>query len=256
MPAFMAENGLPLWNEIAVSDMDRAQQFYKEVFGWEFKNPTADPNYFFAHAQGMPIASLVNVDKIGGLISYFATSDLDKDLKTAQDLGASLVYEPADFVRGRAAALLDPSGALFGLMQPREEEDFVGAGEPGTPVWYEHYSKTPMGDFYSELLNWDCESPTGDYIVASRDGGAFAGMLINEGVAGSVWFPYFGVERIDAAINAATLAGGSVVKDPEVNEFGIVASIADPDGTVLIICEVAPWEEDPHEGASVLDLED
>ncbi|MDO4909402.1 MAG: VOC family protein [Corynebacterium sp.] len=253
MPAFMAETGLPLWTEITTTDMAKAQHFYKEVFGWDFVSPNETEDYFFAQAQGMPVAGLNQGGNSAGIITYFNTLNLEADVEKAQSLGAELLIEPTDYNRGRAAVLLDPAGALFGLMESRQEEDFVAAGEPGTPVWYELYATTPVSQFYKELLGWDCESPTGDYTVASRDGGAFAGILTTTNVPTSVWFTYFGVKSIDAAINAATLAGGQVMSGPEVNEFGIIASVTDPAGTVIILCEVAPWEEDAHEGDSVLD---
>jgi predicted enzyme related to lactoylglutathione lyase len=48
----------------------------------------------------------------------FAVADCDATLARARELGAQVVAEPVDMPIGRFAALIDPQGAWFTLMQP------------------------------------------------------------------------------------------------------------------------------------------
>jgi uncharacterized protein len=48
----------------------------------------------------------------------FAVADCDATVATANDLGATITWQPMDMAIGRFAGILDPQGASFSVMQP------------------------------------------------------------------------------------------------------------------------------------------
>ena len=115
--------GVFVWDELGTHDVDGAQRFYEEVFGWT----TSDmgPEY-----GGYRIFNRAETG-IAGLMSlpdesvpphwqpYVAVDDADATTAKATELGGSAVMEPMDVPKvGRIAVLRDPQGATFGIIKP------------------------------------------------------------------------------------------------------------------------------------------
>lgn len=258
MPAFMAQEGLPIWNEIMVSDIDKAQEFYSNVFGWECESPIGDSTYIYARKNGFPVLSIMQVNELSGnIFTYFYTEDLAKDHEKAKELGCEKIISDVGGARGEGILLQDPSGAFFGLMSIHNGENFIAAGEAGTPIWYELLTHTPVSDFYAHLLDWNPVAVTDNYEICMHEGAPFAGIETRSARDFSMWNPYFAVENLDAAINAAILAGGQQLSPIIQSDFGLISTISDPDGACITLCEMSEeegnTEEDTiHEGDSVL----
>ena len=159
MPAFMAEGGMPYWIDLITSDVRRAAHFYNQLLDWEFEETA--PGYRLARVQGLPVAAIVEKPSEEQLpdtwVTHFLADNLDAEVEKASELGARVLTEPSEISFGRMAVLVDPSGALFGLIEPASEEAFIAAGEPGTPVWHE-LTCTAAYDaackFYRGLFGW------------------------------------------------------------------------------------------------------
>ncbi|MBC2682594.1 VOC family protein [Corynebacterium anserum] len=204
MPALVAEPGMPIWLDLATTDIEKAKAFYGPLLGWEFEDSAVDdgsdetaamdegipaaasedgesaatasrPSYTVAKRSGMPVAGIAQIPpentSIWSLMVY--TPELANAHEKAVKAGATSVLEPRhlDDQRGDMSVLVDPSGATVGLKKPAGEQAFFAAGEPGTPVWHElligkNWDETVK--FYHELCGWDIKqvSATEDFHYA------------------------------------------------------------------------------------------
>lgn len=113
------------WNELMTSDANKAKEFYRSLFGWEFQSREVDGGtYHMIKAGGKEGGGLMQIpaDEAGKIPSHWMTyiyvDDMDDSVAKAQKLGAKIVV-PATAVEdfGRFAILQDPTGAHLGLWQ-------------------------------------------------------------------------------------------------------------------------------------------
>ena len=108
--------------EVISPDHERAQKFYRELFGWQV---TADPamgGYGLVdtgageHAIGGGIAPADESGQAGVKI-YMRVDDLDAYLDRAEQLGGQRLVPPTDLPGdyGRFAIFTDPDGNQVGL---------------------------------------------------------------------------------------------------------------------------------------------
>lgn len=271
MPALVAEPGMPIWLDLATTDIAAAQDFYGPLFDWEFEVPAdgadgtgADSdgagNYVIAKRSGMPVAGFGQIPAEGntsvwGLMIY--APQLETVHKNAVKAGATSVLEPRNLGnRGDMSVLIDPAGATIGLKSPADEQAFFAAGEPGTPVWHElmigkNFAETTK--FYHELCGWDIKemSNTEDfhYATAEWEGNPLAGLwdTANLPDSPSMWTLYMGVRNVDEALKLVEAHGGTIVRPAFDSEFGRMATIQDPTGAVLNLTEVEEYTSEMDE---------
>ncbi|KAB1502708.1 VOC family protein [Corynebacterium sp. 320] len=197
MPALIAQPGMPIWVDLATTDLDAAKAFYAGVLGWEFQQ--VSPMYALAKKDGMSVAGVAQVPKdnvsLWGMMLY--TPNVADAHAKALEAGATSVLEPQDIKDGSSMAMIvDPCGATVGLKRPADEIALFAAGEPSTPVWHEllvgaEWDKTL--EFYHTLAGWDIRAMGGGsngdagasdsdadassrYAVGEYDGAALVGM--------------------------------------------------------------------------------
>ncbi|MEM7771467.1 MAG: VOC family protein [Cyanobacteria bacterium P01_A01_bin.37] len=124
--SFPAPRGTFLWDELITNDAVSAKLFYGELFGWRFHDTGTDQTDGYTilkcaddtDAAGMMTPSL-SVEGFPGWVTYLATNDVDVTVTKANVLGAHVIAEGFDqLTGGRKAVLLDPTGAVFGLLKP------------------------------------------------------------------------------------------------------------------------------------------
>lgn len=112
------------WNELDTRDTAKATSFYTHVFDWEAQS---------AGFEGMDYTEWKNAgNSIGGMMEmpaavpaavpahwlvYFAVSDTDATVATAEKLGATTFVSATDIPPGRFAVLADPAGAMFAIIK-------------------------------------------------------------------------------------------------------------------------------------------
>lgn len=122
------EPNTPLWTELTTPDPDGSEAFYAAVFGWTFKPFPTAPGYRQICAPG-------EAEAFGGLMErpddypaaipagwtpYFMAADTDATAAKAVELGGTVVSGPGSVPSvGRIAAVQDPTGAVFSLLDPR-----------------------------------------------------------------------------------------------------------------------------------------
>lgn len=113
------EPGAVAWNDLRTTDVEGARDFYGGLFGWRLEDPGSGGRYFTIYTEhgmngGVMPGAAAGVPP--RWVPYFAVTDLDAALATAQDLGARLMTGPMDVPSGRFADLADPQGAAFSLL--------------------------------------------------------------------------------------------------------------------------------------------
>lgn len=275
MPAFPAEFGMPVRVDLVSSAPRKSERFYRELMGWEFLASSEGEGRRVAKLMGMPVSVLFAADERDGSAASSATADqwrvnfhvddVASVVAKARELGADVAREPVALVEGGAmAVIVDPAGALVGLLEQPGEQAFVAAGEPGAPVWFELVAGDvadfdDVVTFYHELFGWDiavrARTEQGVYAVAMEGGAPFAGLVAGPQVAGPEqedsfigWLAYLGVENIGRAVMRTQELGGEVIVPVQDTEFGPLATIADPSGATTVLCEVPlPPEDDARE---------
>ena len=123
------EAGALCWTELTTSDMNAAEGFYTELFGWTPKHsaPGSPMPYTEFSAAGGP-SSIGMMGKPPGMppyvpsfwMPYFQVASADDAAARATSLGAQVIVEPRDIPdAGRFAVICDPQGATFAVFAPR-----------------------------------------------------------------------------------------------------------------------------------------
>ena len=260
MPALVAEPGMPIWLDLATTDLAAAREFYGALFDWEFEEE--NEGYAVAKRSGMPVAGIGQVPEgsssVWGMLLY--APQLETVHNNAVKAGATSALDPRDLgKRGKMSVLVDPCGATVGLKKPADEQAFCAAGEPGTPVWHELMVGKNWDSalkFYHELSGWDIKqmSDTEEfrYATGEWEGNPLVGLWDTSTLEDqpSMWTLYMGVLDVDKAVEQVEVLGGTVVRSPWESEFGRMLTIQDPTGALLNLAEIpeyTPEMDEAHE---------
>jgi predicted enzyme related to lactoylglutathione lyase len=120
----MPANGSFCWNELATTDAEAAQSFYKELLGWQIKESTG---------AGMQYNEIVVGDEhVGGIYTmgpecggapshwtaYVAVDEVDAKARQVWELGGKVCVPPTDIPNtGRFCVINDPTGATLALIK-------------------------------------------------------------------------------------------------------------------------------------------
>jgi len=241
--------GAPCWVELTTSDSERSREFYTQLFGWTAEEPNPDfGGYFNFLKDGVRVAGCMAAQPGSGNADlwslYLATGDAAKTLgaAAAHDGVVHLQAHPVGDL-GMMAFVSDPGGAAIGLWQPDRFQGFGVLGEPGTPSWFELYTRDYQAAvaFYRAVFQWEThivnDTPEfrytvlkdgQDWLAGIMDGSAF----LPDGVPAH-WAVYFGVEDTDAALARVARLGGQVLRPAEDTPYGRLATAADPTGAQL-----------------------
>ncbi|MFJ4962350.1 VOC family protein [Streptomyces sp. NPDC088729] len=140
---FETEMGAPggfCWGEVFTRDPDRADAFFAAVFPYKvsrFDDPSMD--YAMFDLGGPPVLGRMTMGEDfppevpAYLNVYFAVPDCDAAVAKATARGGVLRYGPVDSPFGRMAAISDPQGASFSVIDVSRTEGEVPASSPVTP---------------------------------------------------------------------------------------------------------------------------
>ena len=252
--------GTPCWVDLATPDLNAAESFYRELFGWEIPelpNSAEMGGYRRAKLGGRDVAGAMPLMQEGqppAWSTYISVDDADAIARAVQENGGTMIAEPMDVATyGRLAIFTDPEGAFFGIWEPA---DFAGAelvNEPGTFGWNELGTRDPAAakQFYGAVFGWEYdEEPSdrvGTYTIAKVGDAMVAGMIDMNALEMPAeipanWLVYFIVADADAALDQIRSGGGSVMNGPIDIPPGRFAVVADPFGAAFAVMQ--PNEED------------
>jgi predicted enzyme related to lactoylglutathione lyase len=116
------------WNELSTSDPEGAKVFYGNLFGWT-KDGEMDMGpmgkYEFLKASGDRFALGAVMPKMAEMpvsmwTYYFRVPDIDAAAAAVRSNGGTVLVEPMEIPGGEYSLnVMDPHGAVFGLVGPR-----------------------------------------------------------------------------------------------------------------------------------------
>src|ERR1043166_7730051 len=120
----MPANGAFCWNELATTDLEAAQNFYKTLLGWEIKeNPPANGMvYNEIVVGGQHVGGMYKMGPEFGQapshwMAYVAVDDVDAKARQVWELGGKVCVPPTDIPAvGRFCVINDPAGATIALI--------------------------------------------------------------------------------------------------------------------------------------------
>jgi predicted enzyme related to lactoylglutathione lyase len=113
--------GALTWNDLMTTDVERAAEFYCEVFGWEVAPVEDAPDERLLIRNGERLnggmAKLPEgMDEVPPhWLPYFAVDDVDAAVETVKGGEGTLIAGPLDVPNGRFAVCADPQGATFAV---------------------------------------------------------------------------------------------------------------------------------------------
>ncbi|MDX2680665.1 VOC family protein [Streptomyces soliscabiei] len=246
--------GTPCWVSLMAHGLTTTQEFYGELFGWEFQpGPPQLGPYARALLDGREVAGIGQLPPDRHLpvawTPYLASDDVDTTAETVRLCGGTIGVGPLDAAEdGRLAIGSDPSGAVFGIWQAAAHVGTAVTGVPGTPAWYElaTYETASVRKFYETVFGYDEEAMVAsadfDYLTLHVAGRPVAGI---HGVGGALprdlgphWTTYFEVADADASLARVAALGGQVLGPAEDSAHGRVATVADPEGAHFSLIQV------------------
>ena len=251
--------GTPSWVELSSPNTDASAGFYNELMGWTTTEPgpVEETGGYRMFQQG---------DKnVGGLMghmqegqptawaTYISVADADETAGKVKDAGGNVVVEPMDVMDiGRMAFFADPTGAVFGIWQPKT---FAGAdvvNEPGSLCWNEVLTRDTDADkaFYPAVFGWNAGRPQFEgapetYTVWELGDRPVGGMMqmTDDYFPPEVpphWAVCFAVDDVDATVAKAEQLGGKISAGPMDMPIGRFAGIVDPQGASFTVMQMPP----------------
>jgi predicted enzyme related to lactoylglutathione lyase len=249
--------GTPSWVELSSPDTDAAAQFYGELMGWSATEPgpVESGGYRMFQQAAQNVGGLMGHMQEGqptAWATYVSVADADETAGKVAAAGGTVVVAPMDVMDiGRMAFFADPTGAVFGVWQPKT---FAGAdlvNEPNSLCWNEVLTRDPGADraFYPAVFGWvagrhSFEGAPETYTVWELAGKPVGGMMqMNEDFflaeVPPHWVVCFAVANCDATTAKARELGATVTVEPMDMPIGRFAGLIDPQGASFTVMQLA-----------------
>ncbi len=247
------------WWSLMTKDVERANRFYRELFGWGLTTieiPGEEPSLIYTSGRGgfaHPVPLEPGFPGPSHWIAYLTVADVDAACRSVERLGGKVCLPAFDIPTiGRTAVVEDPIGAafhLFSSFDPSDASSMIGDAT-GDICWMELMADdiTPLTPFYGELFGWSFSEPMdingGDYISFEKDGVKLGGLFQRPAAIPAMppaWMVYFSVPSVDDYIEKVKAAGGSIqVAKTPIPQTGFFACFQDPTGASAYLFE---WTE-------------
>ncbi len=244
-----------VWYDLFTEDIEMAADFYRQLFGWTLSDAAGGSGQVKdIYLGGVPIGNMLAMENKhpdsteSRWLSYVSVNDLQNAITAAQNNGAQIHLPERDLPeRGRIAIIIDPAGAILGLVESPQgvapdDTGFTTNGWLSSELWTS--SVADAETFYAALLGFEIETTTnvagGQYRFWVRNERRRAGLVEIkwEGVEPD-WLAYVAVEDAAGTAARAKELGGRILLEPnEQARAGRVGIIADPTGAVFAVQEL------------------
>lgn len=244
--------GTPCWFDLTTSNLDGARSFYAKLFGWTYD--IAGPELMGyttckigdRAAAGMgPIPPGVQMPSAWSV--YFGVEDAEATIASIKSNGGTVQMGPMDIPEeGRMVVATDPTGAVFGLWQPKRHTGARVVNQHGAMAWQECFTRdVPRAcEFYSKVFELEptkIEMESMDYWILNRGKDSHGGIYTTSDIPADVpphWLPYFAVDSADTSLTTLTTAGGKVIQPAFDTPYGRMAVVADPFGAHFAVIQL------------------
>jgi hypothetical protein len=248
--------GTPCWVDLMSPDQQAAIDFYSDLFGWAAEiGPAETGGYAICTLNGRPVAGIGAAMAMGDQpppptvwTTYLAADDADDVAAKIAAAGGQVVVPAMDVTDvGRMLIAVDPTGAVFGVWEPK---GFFGAqivNEPGALSWNELNTRdsAAASAFYTAALGISVEAmgEMPGYSGLHAAGRLVGGLqtMTDELFPAEIpphWMTYFAVDDCDSTVDAHVKAGGTVMAAPFDFPFGRMAVLADPQTAVFSVIQL------------------
>ena len=246
-----------IWYELMTTDVQGAAKFYGDVVGWKaerFPGGEGGPEYLVGSVGGRGVVGMMSMPSTvppgvpANWTGYLYADSVDETAKAVTGAGGTVKFGPVDIPNvGRIAAVADPEGGVFNLLQPvrRDAPPMPEPWSAGSISWSELHSSDPETNFawYQQMFGWKRgESmdmgPNGTYQMFTTNDRPVTGGSCGKlgGEQQTHWLFYFAVNGLDAAIERVKAGGGRVWVGPHEVPGGTWIVIgADPQGAVFAL---------------------
>jgi len=252
--------GKIVWHDLLTNDPKASQNFYRELFGWEFESVgsaaglSGNSAYTLIRHNGRLIGGMIDTvalnrkDDISQWVVLMSVEDIDAaTTKFAAD-GGVVIAPPVDLQRrGRMAIVRDAEGALLALLQTRDGDPADREAEIGGFLWDELWTTDVDGAtaFYEDVAGLDATIKNIDkdqesgatYRLLEAGDKPRVGIMPNplEGLK-PVWVSYIRVDDPAAVTARVVRLGGQVIVEARSRPIGgEVAFIAGPSGAGIAL---------------------
>jgi uncharacterized protein len=250
--------GTPSWIELSSPDTNAAAEFYRELMGWSATEPGGEETggYRMFQQDNKNIAGLMGHMQEGQpttWVTYISVADADETAAKVKAADGAVMVEPMDVTDiGRMAVFADPTGAVFGVWQPKS---FTGAdlvNEPNSLCWNEVLTRDADAEeaFYTTVFGWEGRPPAFEgapetYTVWELDGKQVGGMMqmTDDYFPAELpphWGVCFAVADCDGIVAKARSLGATVTNEPMDMPIGRFAGLTDPQGASFTVMQPAP----------------
>lgn len=106
--------------EIPVTDLEKTQGFFHELFGWEFQEWGPDYSSFSDGRLDGGLRRSEAPAPASGVLLVFYSDDLERDVDRVAALGATISQPIFEFPGGRRFHFKDPAGVEFAMWSATE----------------------------------------------------------------------------------------------------------------------------------------
>jgi predicted enzyme related to lactoylglutathione lyase len=242
----MTMTGAFVWFDYVTTEINKAQGFYGELFGWTVQEaPLPDGPYPLIASGGRTIGGYLKTPAgappSAHWLAHLGVADAQATAQQITSAGGKVLKAPFKIGEfGTMAVVADPDGGAFALWQPTKPEPRP-APTTGTFCWNELTAKRPevATAFYTAIGGFTAQTKAmgaaGAYTVLSAGGAPRAGLMGQPmPAAPHAWTPYVQVAGTDKAVARATKLGAKVVV-PATDAAGVgrFAILVDPLGAAI-----------------------
>ena len=238
--------GTVSWFDLMSPDPAKARDFYGGLFGWSYEvGGPESGGYAMAQLAGKNAAGIGQLPPSAPYPSvwtaYFNVDSADATVAAITAAGGTIMMLMDVLDAGRMAIAVDPTGAAFGVWQPKRHTGAQVVSVPGAMGWQEVHTRdaTRAKDFYAQVFQLDAvKVPDMDYWILQRGATHHGGVYTDTRMPATTpphWLVYFDVADTDAAVAKATATGGKALMGAFDTPHGRMAVLADPFGAVFAV---------------------
>lgn len=233
------------WINVMTPKAAEAKRFFGDLLGWSFGEMPGVPGGELIRTGTGGAGALMDLDAgalppgtppaIGVLIKV---DDAAATVTKVESLGGRAEGPTEVMENGRMALCTDPTGAIFGLWEPKKRQGMdADSHAHGAPGWYEvmSHDATRAASFYAELFGWEVEAqetmPGKTYRRFKLGELPIGGAIQLDERMGDIpshWGVYFSVDAIEQTAEKTQQLGGEVcmpiTQIPGVGRFTLLRS--------------------------------